>query len=126
MATTYRVVGLQGLLRATDAMGKDVKRLVRGKLREAAEPVRQDAAARFMKYHPKSASKYGITVRRTGFVTVEQRLRKSATQDRRRPKFGALQMEKALLPALADNGELIEQRVGEAVSLACAKFNLGG
>jgi len=107
-------------------MGKDVKRLVRGKLREAAEPVRQDASSRFVKYDAKSASKYGITVRRTGFVTVEQRLRKSASQDRRRPKFGALQMEKALLPALADNGELIEQRVGEAVSLACAKFNLGG
>ncbi len=126
MAYSYRVVGLQGLLRATDALGKDTKRLVRGKLREAAEPVRQDAAARFMKYHPKSAAKFGISVRRTGIVSVEQRLRKSATIDRRRPKFGTLQMEKALLPALADNGEEIERKVGEAVSLACAKFNLGG
>lgn len=126
MAQVYRVVGLRELLRATDALGKDTKRLVRGKLREAAEPVRQDASARFMKYHAKSASKYGISVRRTGLVSVEQRLRKSATESRRRPKFGSLQMEKALLPALADNGELIEKRVGEAVSLACAKFNIGG
>lgn len=106
-------------------MGKDTKRLVRGKLREAAEPVRQDASMRFAKYDAKSASKYGISVRRTGIVSVEQRLRKSAAADRRRPSFGSLQMRKALLPALADNGDLIERRVGEAVSLACAKFNLG-
>ena len=122
----YRVVGLQGLLRATDAMGKDTKRLVRQKLREAAEPVRQDASERFVKYHPKSAAKYGITVRRVGTVTVEQRLRKSADTARRRRNFGPLQMQKALLPALADNSELVERKVGEAVSLACAKFNLGG
>jgi hypothetical protein len=107
-------------------MGKDTRRLVRGKLREAAEPVRQDAAERFMKYHPKSASKYGISVRRTGVVSVEQRLRKSADTGRRRSNFGPLQMQKALLPALADNGALVEAKVGEAVSLACAKFNRGG
>jgi len=122
----YRVVGLRELLRATDAMGKDTKRLVRGKLREAAEPVRQDAAVRFASYDAKSAGKYGISVRRTGFVSVEQRLRRSSDASRRRPKFGTLQMKKALLPALADNGEQVEAKVNEAVTLACAKFNLGG
>ena len=121
----YRVVGLKELLRATDAMGKDTKRLVRAKLREAAEPIRQDASHLFAKYDEKSASKYGISVRRTGFVSVEQRLRRSATVDRRRPKFGSLQMEKALLPAVADNAALVEERVGVAVSMACMKFNRG-
>ena len=125
MAQAYRVVGLRELLHATDAMGKDTKKLVRGALREAAEPVRADAAARFLRYDEKSARKYGISVRRTGVVSVEQRLKKSANQARRRRNFGPLQMRKALVPALEDNQAIVRDRVENAVSLACAKFNLG-
>lgn len=105
-------------------MGKDTKRLVRGKLREAAEPIRREASARFLKYHPRSAAKYGISVRKVGTVSVEQRLRKSADVGRRRSNFGGLQMRKALIPALGSNADQVERKVEEAVSLACRKFNL--
>lgn len=121
-------------------MGKDTKRLVRASLREAAIPVRDEASRMLTSYGhssaarfhvsgermDKSAAKYGISVRRTGIVSVEQRLRKSGNESRRRAKFGGLQMRKSLIPALEAKSDVVEKKVAEAVSLACAKFNLGG
>lgn len=110
-----RVEGLRELLHATDQMGKETKKLVRDELRKAAEPVRDDAARRFAPIDVKSASKYGISVRKTGFVLVEQRLRKSPVQSRRRPKFGALQMRKALVPALISKEDEVVEHLEDAL-----------
>lgn len=96
-AGTVRVKGLRELLRATDAADKDTKRMVRDGLRKAAEPVRARAAELFASTDALSASKYGVSVRRTGTVTVEQRLRRTTGLH---PEFGELQMRRALLPAL--------------------------
>lgn len=110
--TAVRVRGLRSLLRATDAAGKDTKRLVRDELRKAAEPVRAEAAARFAPYDARSATRYGISVRRVGTVAVEQRLRRTTGQH---PEFGALQMRKALVPALESNEDKVVDALDEAL-----------
>lgn len=96
-AYSVRVNGLRSLLRATDAAGKDTKKLVRDELRRAAEPVRAEAERLFFPVDAGSAMRYGISVRRAGTVTVEQRKRRTTGQH---PEFGSLQMRRALIPAL--------------------------
>jgi hypothetical protein len=75
------------------------KRLVRDGLREAVEPVRKDAERRLLPYSAKSAHGYRTVVRRTGVVSVEQRIPRTKTASRRRPKFVGFQFDKALVPA---------------------------
>lgn len=101
---TVRVEGLRELLRATDQAGKETKKLVRGELRKAAEPVRAEAARLFAPIDGKSASRYGISVRKVGTVSVEQRLRRTTGQH---PEFGSLQMREALEPALESNTDKV-------------------
>ena len=71
--------------------------MVRRELRKVAEPVRAEAQRLFQSTDPKSASRYGISVRKVGAVSVEQRLRRTTGL---RPDFGRLQMRTALEPAL--------------------------
>ena len=91
-----KVTGLREFLAKTDAAGKQTKRLVREGLREAAEPVRREAARLFTAYDEKSAQNYRVVIRRTGTIRVEQRLRRTTGKH---PEFGKLQMREALLPA---------------------------
>lgn len=79
---------------------------LRSELREAGDIVRDDAAPRFAGISPKSAAGYRTVVRARG-VAVEQRLGRTTGL---RPDFGALQMRKALEPAVdAKQSEVIEQ-----------------
>lgn len=112
MPQAVRVKGLRSLLRATDAAGKETKKLVRDELRQAAEPVRAEAAARFAGIDARTAASYGISVRRVGTVTVEQRKRTVTGQ---RGDYGALQMRRALIPALESNTEEVVERLDQAL-----------
>lgn len=124
MATeTVRVEGLRELLRATDKASKETKKLVRGELRKAALPVLTDARARLAPIDTRSASKLGISVRKVGTVTVEQRLRRTTGL---RPDFGRLQMGRALIPALEDNADRVVEHLGETLDRLTEEWGRGG
>lgn len=104
---TVRVHGLRELNRSLKDMEKDVAKEVRRGLKEAAVPVKVDAARLFAPVSAKSAAGYRVANRQRG-VAVEQRLGRTTGQH---PEFGVQQMVQALLPALAMN----EERVIEGV-----------
>lgn len=109
---TIRVKGLSGLIRAADASTKEAKKLVRDRLRKVAEPVLADARTKLSRYDQRSASHLGISVRRVGTVSVEQRLRRTTGAH---PQFGALQMTQVLMPALDENAHRIEREFEDAL-----------
>lgn len=108
--TTVRVDGLRELLRVTDQLPKETKREVRNELRRVAEPVRDDATSLFLSRVAANPGKtrYGISVRKVGTITVEQRRKgKSGRKSAKRPKFTDLVMERSLAPALERNEAVI-------------------
>lgn len=112
MAYHVRVDGLREFISAADAAGKETKKAVRKALREVGGIVKNDARARFASTDARTAGRFGVSVRKTGMVSVEQRLRKTTGKH---PDFGALQMRRALVPALeAKRGE-VEKGLEEAV-----------
>lgn len=111
-AVTVRVEGLGAFVRAADKAGKETKKMVRDRLRQVAEPVLADAQAKLSRYDARSASRLGISVRRTGTVSVEQRLRRTTGAHK---QFGSLQMVEALMPALDENADMIERRFEHAL-----------
>ena len=115
---TIRIHGLRELQRAAQRAGKEARKEVRAALRDAAEPVRRDATARFAVVDARSAAGYRVAVRQRG-VAVEQRLRKTTGK---RPDYGSLQMTRALLPALQANAELIEREAEKAVDRIADHF----
>lgn len=123
MARPVKVKGLAQLLAATDKADRQTKRQVRAELRQAAENVRDDASRRFVSYSPVSAGRYGISVRKTGVIAVEQRLRKTSGL---RPDFGALQMRKALVPANVAEQAEFQRRLEDALDRIARDFEHGG
>lgn len=117
-AQTLRLKGYREFQRAVRRAGKESRTEVRAALREAVEPVRAEAVSRFSLIDARSAAGYRTAVRQRG-VAVEQRLRKTTG---RHPEYGSLQMRRALLPALASNEELIEQRVEQALDRIANHF----
>lgn len=108
--STYstRVKGLHEFLTAADHADKATKKLVREKLRAAAEPVREEAQHLLQDLKPiPTDTRYGISVRRVGTVTVERRRRKTTGA---RGDWGRIQMREALYPAA-------ETEEGRVVSL---------
>lgn len=95
-AETLRVKGYREFLRATDRAGSDAKRFTREAFREIGDQVRAEAQRLFQKTDERSATGYRVAVRLRG-VAVEQSIRKTTGKH---PEYGALQMRKALLPAL--------------------------
>lgn len=112
MQQTIRVKGLREFVRAADAAGGKTKKLVRDRLRQVAEPVLADARTKLSRYDARSASRLGISVRRAGTVSVEQRLRRTSGAH---PEFGTLQMQRVLIPALDENADKIESRFEKAL-----------
>jgi len=100
-AETLRVKGYREFMRATVRADRESKAYIRQAFKDAGESVRADAARRMTEYDSRSAAGYRVAVRQRG-VAVNQSLRKT-TGDR--PDYGALQMRKALLPALQANGD---------------------
>jgi hypothetical protein len=110
---TKGIFGPRGFLKACDNAGKETKKQVRGTFRKVGDIVKVKAAARFESYDARSAAGYRTVVRQRG-VSVEQSLRKTTGK---RPDFGALQMSKALIPALDDKAD----EVGHAMEAAIDK-----
>lgn len=102
-----RVLGLRELQRALRSLSREAARELRHELREAAEPVRDEARRLFSPISERAAAGFRVAVRSRG-VAVEQRHRRTTG---RRPDFGALQMRRALLPALAAKRDEVERRL---------------
>lgn len=113
------MTGLRELLHAADQADKATKKLVRSELREAARPVLEDATTRMEEISPRF--KFGISVRKAGTVSVEERLRKTTG---RRPDYGGVQMRDALLPALEAKEGQVNDILSEAVDRLARRFEL--
>jgi len=109
--TTVKVRGLRDFMRATAKAEAGTKKVVREKLKEAADIVRVEASARFAPISAKSAAGYRTRARMTG-AFVEQSLRKTT---RKHPEYGRFQMRRALEPALEAKSHEVEKRLEKAV-----------
>lgn len=103
--------GYREFMRATAKAEKETKKVIHGRLREAADIVREESASRFQAYDRKTAAGYRIRSR-VGGVFVEQKLRKTTGQH---PEFGPLQMRVALMPALDARSNDVIKRMEQAL-----------
>jgi len=110
-AATVRVKGWKELVKASRQVPPNTRRELRKAFREVGELVRSDAAARFRPIDARSAAGYKISVRQRG-VAVQQSLRKTTGKH---PDYGALQMRRALLPALDSHEAETVQRMEAAL-----------
>jgi hypothetical protein len=109
---TIVVRGLGPLIRDFSKLSKEASRDLRERLRKIAVPVAIDARFREEPYGAKEARGIRVVVRQRG-VEVEQTLRKTAVESKRRVNFGELQMRKVLIPALEDNAAAVDRRLDE-------------
>jgi hypothetical protein len=116
---TLVLKGYDDFLRATDRASRESKRYVRETFREVGDDVRKDSATRLTKYSPRSAARIRTVVRRRG-ISVEQTLRRTTGL---RPDFGALQMRRALVPALDDNAPALERKLEHAMDRVADHFD---
>lgn len=117
-APTVRVHGYREFLRAINQADRESKRYVRTTFRHVGEVVRQEAANRFSPIDVASATGYRVVVRQRG-IAVEQSRRRTTGK---RPDFGALQMRRALLPALASNTDRLTRELEHALDLVATHF----
>jgi hypothetical protein len=110
-----RVLGLSELIKALNAVDRDLARALRASLKEAADFVAKDAGARLSELSPSPArSAAGVVprVRNAGLVTVEQKLRRTTGK---RPDWGATQMARAFLPAADADADQVAAMVETAI-----------
>lgn len=104
-----RTKGLREFITAADAADRATKKLVRDELRKAAEPVRDAAQQNLQDLNPTpDDTRYGISVRRIGLVTVERRRRKTTGK---RWDWGRIQMREALYPAAETEEDTVVSRL---------------
>lgn len=127
------VKNLRGLIHAADMAGPETKKAVRGTFREVGDLVKVDAAARFVSTDTRktstpfarqaslhhTASGFRTVVRSRG-VAVEQSIRRTTG---RHPEFGALQMRRALLPALDEEQGAVERAFERAIDRVADHFD---
>jgi hypothetical protein len=116
-AQTVVVTGLKETRRALSRVDKDSAKVLRKALKDSAEPVRSLAAEILSPIAARSAAGYRVVVRARG-VAVEQRLRRTTGK---RPDFAALQMRKALLPALMSKEDDVINGVERALDMLAAR-----
>lgn len=117
-AETLRVTGLTTFIRACDRAGPDTKKEVRSAFRDVGDDVKAEATRLFDRIDERSAAGYRVSVRQTG-VSVYQSIRKTTGL---RPDYGALQMRKGLLPALAAKETATEARLEKAMDRVADHF----
>ena len=93
---TVRVRGLPQLQRAFRSISKDLSREVRSGLKEAAQPVLQEAQALLSPVSADSAAGYRIVVRARGVALEQSRKRTTGL----RPDWGRFQFGRAMAPAV--------------------------
>ena len=118
---TLAVVGYRELMRACNRGDKETKAYVRGTLRHVGDVVREDATRRFAPVDSRSAAGYRTRVR-VKDVAVEQSIRKTTGK---RPQYGAFQMRRALLPALAGHENQLNRELEHALDLIERHFETG-
>lgn len=114
-----------------EELPRETQKAVRDELRKAVEPVKDDAQKDLLGYlnehkHGKritQKTKFGVTVRRTGVVSVEQRVRSKGGP--KRPKFSGLQLDEALIPAANRNEHNINQAMTDVLERLQRKWVTG-
>lgn len=101
-AVSIKVHGLRELNSALKHYNKELKKELEVDLRLAAQTVADEARKLFASYDEKSAAGFRPRIRGLGRVVVEQRRGRTTGFH---PDYGALQMRRALLPALARKQE---------------------
>lgn len=122
-----RISGLKELLTVLRHADKDLRKEVTDALKDVGEPVRL-GAERLAFGHGKTGRISGLKEgekwgqMRLGFaggrdpvVYIAPRQRGNKTGLQKRRNFGPLLLEEAMIPALEDNADLIEKRVGETL-----------
>jgi len=110
---TIRVKGYRETARALDRVNKGAKLALYSGLRQAAEPIAQDARSRLGGYTGLKTTTIRPRVGLRG-VYITQGARKKTGL---RPDFGALQMRVGLLPAVYSREDDIVEKVEEAFIL---------
>lgn len=108
---TIRVRGYRETMRAFRGASRQTRKVVRERLKSAAEPVRAEAEQRFRPVDAGSAAGFRVAVRSRG-VAVEQPLKRTTGK---RPDFGAMQMRDALIPALDVKSGEVERKLDKAL-----------
>lgn len=116
---TIQVENLRSFNKLLLAADKDARKYSREAFRQVGDIVKHDASQRFAGIDAKSAAGYRTRVRQRG-VEVEQSLRKTTGKH---PEFGALQMRRALVPALVTNAPKVERELDRAFDRVAANFN---
>lgn len=115
MSQAVRVRGLRELQRDFKKMSGGLSGEVDDTLKEAAEIVAQEARSRFSHISSRSAQGYKPRLKGFGRAYVQQSRRKTTGK---RGDYGALQMRKALLPALGAK----EKEVVDALDKMLGRF----
>jgi hypothetical protein len=118
VAGALRLKGYREFLRAASRASKESQSEVRGTFRKVGDIVREEATFRFQRFDARSAAGYRTRVRQRG-VAVEQSLRRTTGT---RPDFGALQMRKALVPALDSKRDKVEREMEHAIDKVADHF----
>lgn len=88
-------------------MSSDLNKEIDDELKKAAGIVRDEAQSRFQSIDARSAAGFRPRLKGFGRAFVEQSRRRTTGQH---PEYGALQMRRALLPALSEKqDEVVEQ-----------------
>ncbi len=114
-----------------DELPKETQKAVREELRKAVEPVKDDAQRDLLGYlgqhqHGRrlaQKTRFGVTVRRSGTVSVEQRVRSKGGA--KRPKFSGLQLDEALIPAANRNEGRIDSAMTDVLERLQRKWVTG-
>jgi len=113
MAETIRVKGYREAARALQRVNKGAKLALYAGLRDAADPIAQDARSRLSGYQGIKTSSIRPRVGVRG-VYITQGAKKTSGL---RPDFGSLQMRVGLLPAAYSRQDDIVAKVEEAFLL---------
>lgn len=109
---TVRVRGLRELSRAFARAEGDLKRDLRDRLKDAAEPVREDAeelaSSRIRNIGPRwQRMRVGVTQRLVYVAPRERGVTARGSFSRRRPNLAPLLMDQAMQPALDRNRDTV-------------------
>lgn len=118
MPGTLRLHGYRELLKAFQDAPKTERKALRDDLRAAGRIVQADAVMRLAHYNPEAARTLRVAVRQRGVAVEQSHPRVTG----KRPDFGALQMNRALIPALDDKRGEVEQMVERTLDRLAARF----
>jgi len=127
-AANVRVEGLRELNRALARSDRETRLGVRKELRQVADPIAADAET----LARSEITRIGIPwskmrVGQTSTVVYVAPRKRGVTSrgltGRKRPKFAALLMDRAMQPALDKNADMVEERLAEALDRVADRFS---